>query len=160
MNLKVTEKDGFTLVEVVIAIILLGLVIGGMLTTFVMGRISTYHARYRTQATSLMQSKAEELLAGTYDEIQSKGPIDLIVDPGKDGEWGTGDDMNGTMVVEVADVNDLDFDGDTSEQEIDVDLDGQNDTCKAVTIRLDWFCTSYGGDRSMSARLDTLISKR
>ena len=160
MNLKVTEKDGFTLVEVVIAIILLGLVIGGMLTTFVMGRISTYHARYRTQVTNLMQSTAEELTAGTYDEIQSEGPINLVIDPGGDGEWGTDDDMNGTMVVQVADVNDLDFDGDTSEQEIDVDLDGENDTCKTVTIRLDWVCTSYGGDRPMSARLDTLISKR
>ena len=160
MKLKTTENEGFTLVEVVIAMVLLGLVIGGMLTCFVMGRISTFQARYRTQAMSLIQAKAEELTAGTYDAIQSEGPISLVVDPGSDGVWGTGDDMTGTMTVEVADVNDLDFDGDTAEQEIDVDFDGQNDACKAVTIQLDWTCTSYGGDRSMSEKLDTLISKR
>jgi len=154
------RRGGFTLIEVAIAVVLLALIIGGMLTCFVMGRISTFQSRYRLQAMSLVRAKAEQLLADEYDDVQSEGPIDLVLDPGQDGQWGTDDDMNGTMWVDVADLLDLDGDNDTAEPEIDVNGDGQNDQCKAVSIRMDWTCPIYGSAKAMSTSMNTLIAKR
>ena len=154
------NRDGFTLAEVVISILLLSLTISVMLTSFVMGRYSTAHARYHTQAMNLVQAKAEELAAGKYIEVQSEDPQEVVVDPGKDGIWGNGDDLRGSLSVEVADNDDLDGDGDIDEQEIDVDGDGKNDPCKPLNIRLSWTCLSYGGSLPMTVHLDTLISER
>jgi hypothetical protein len=155
-----SNNGGFTLAEVVIALLLLGLSVGGMLTCFVMGRISAFHARYYTQAMNLLQAKVEELTAGDYAEVQDEGPREVVLDPGPDSEWGTSDDLMGILRVEVDDRMDLDGDGDTAEEEIDLNSDGTNDRCKPLHVELTWRCRSYGGDPSETASLDTLIAKR
>jgi type II secretory pathway pseudopilin PulG len=154
------NEGGFTLTEVVIAMLLLGLVIGGLLTSFVMGRISAFQARHHTQAMNLLQGKLEELLAGDYDDVKDEGPVQVTVDPGPDLEWGTADDRVGNLRVDVQDHLDLDGDGDATEEEIDLDGDSVNDPCKPVRVTLAWTCLSYGGDRSVTLSLDTLIARR
>lgn len=160
MNGTSSNESGFSLTEVVIAMLLLGLVIGGMLTSFVMGRISAFQARHHTQAMNLLQAKVEELLAGDYEDVQDQGPVQVTVDPGPDLEWGTADDRFGTLQVEVGDRMDLDGDGDATEEEIDLDGDGVNDPCKPIRATLTWTCLSYGGETSITSSLDTLIAKR
>ena len=157
---KAKKQTGFTLVEVVIALLLLGTTIGGMLSAFVMGRISTYNARYHAQAMNLIQAKAEELSADTYDKVQSEGPIETPLDYGPDKKWDTDDDLIGTLEVEVGDLYDQDADGETKEQEIDLDGDGKNDQCKPVRVSFAWSSLAYGGQKQMRISVDTMIAKR
>ena len=158
--MKISRRDGFTLIEVIIAVVLLGLTIGAMLTSFVMGRVSVYKSRYYTQAVNLIQARAEGLTAGVYDDIRDEGPVDIIIDPGADLEWGTGDDLTGTLEVEVEDSLDLDGDGNTVEEQIDTDGDGVNDPCRPFRISLSWLSRSYGNDTWVTVFLDTVVSER
>ncbi len=145
--------------EVVVSLLLLGLATGGLFTSFLMGRISSYHSRYQTQAINLLQAKVEELAARAYDDVQDEGPVPVAIDPGSDLEWGTTDDLRGNLWVEISDHNDLDGDGEAAEEEIDLDGDGVNDPCKPVRVRLTWASLSYSGDAAMNASLETLIAK-
>ncbi len=154
------RQSGFTLAEVAISVLLFGLMVGGLYSAFLMGRVATFRARHQAQATNLLQAKLEELWAGSYDDVQDEGPADVIVDPGSDSEWGTSDDLVGRLLVEVDDRMDLDNDGDKTEQEIDLDGDGTNDACKPVHVSLTWESFSFGGNRSLTVSLDTLIAKR
>ena len=154
------RRDGFSLTEVLIAVLLLGLAIGALLTSFLMGRVGAYRARYQAQSVNLVQAKIEALSAGAYEAVQDEGPVEVTVDPGLDLEWGTADDLLGELRVEVGDYQDLDGDGDRTEEEIDVDGDGENDFCKPVSVSMTWQCLSFGGDRSVTIFVDTLIAKR
>jgi hypothetical protein len=154
------NQIGFTLAEVVVALLLLGLTIGGMLTSFVMGRISVCHSRYHTQGMNLLQAKVEELTAGEYEDVKDAGPLEVSVDPGEDHQWGTEDDQIGNLWVIVGDRIDLDGDGDTDEEEIDLDGDEANDPCKPVRVELTWMSLSYGGYSPVTVSLETLIAKR
>ena len=120
--MKTTSRrhSGFSLTEVVIAVLLFGLTIGALYTSFLMGRIATYRARYQAQAVNLLQANLEQLSVGPYDGVQDQGPTDVTIDPGLDLEWGTDDDLVGQLRVEVDDRMDLDGDGDTTEEEIDL----------------------------------------
>jgi len=154
------SRDGFSLTEVLVALLLLGLTIGALLTSFLMGRVGAYRARYQAQGVNLVQAKIEELSVAAYDAVQDEGPVEVTVDPGLDLEWGTEDDLLGELRVEVGDYQDLDDDGDRSEEEIDVDGDGENDPCKPVSVSLTWQCLSFGGDRAVTIFVDTLIAER
>jgi prepilin-type N-terminal cleavage/methylation domain-containing protein len=154
------SRGGFTLAEVIIALLLLSLTAGGTLSAFLMGRISSYHSRYHVQAMNLLQAKVEELSGGKYEDVRDQGPLPAIIDAGSDLEWGTADDLLGTLWVEVNDSRDLDGDGDTGEEEIDLDGDGINDSCKPVRVSLTWTCLSYGGDTPMMVSLETFISDK
>ncbi|MBN1919467.1 MAG: prepilin-type N-terminal cleavage/methylation domain-containing protein [Verrucomicrobia bacterium] len=141
------RKSGFTLVELAVAVLLFGLVVGGLCTTFLMGRVATYRARHQIQASLLLQAKLEELRAGSYEDVLDWGPVNVVLDPGRDIEWGTDDDLTGEIQVEVLDL-------------IDLDGDGEKDTCKLVRVTLTWQSYSLGGERTLSVFLDTLIAKR
>jgi len=160
LRMKTIDKNGFTLIEVVVAVLLLALTIGGMLTSFIMGRIATYQARYNTQAANAIQLKVEELSAQLYDDVKSQGPIEYALDPGGDLEWGTDDDVSGQMWIIVEDRRDLDGDGDKSEEEIDVDGDGLNDPCKPVRVNVIWPCLTFSGEQNRLLSFETLIAKR
>ncbi len=154
------NQAGFTLTEVVIALLLVGLATGSLLTSFLMGRVATFHARHHTQAMNLLQAKAEELMGGDYAAVQDEGPVSTPVDPGPDLIWGTDDDRMGSLRVVVADRVDLDGDGDFSEDEIDLDGEGENDPCKPVHLSLTWSCRGHGRDVPGQVSLDTLIARR
>lgn len=160
MSTTSSRRGGFTLIEVVIAVLLFGLTIGALYTSFLMGRIATYRARYQAQAANLLQSSLEQLSVGDYENVQDQGPTTITVDPGTDLEWGTDDDLVGQLLIEVDDRMDLDGDGDTDEEEIDLDGDGTNDACKPVHVSLTWMCLSFGVERPVTVSLDTLIAER
>ncbi len=152
-------QSGITLAEAMVALALLGLTVGGTLTSFVMGCFSATNARYSTQGINLLQAKVEELTAGLYEDVRDQGPSQVTIDPGPDLEWGTDDDALGDLRVEVDDRSDLDGDGDTVEEEIDVDGDGGNDRCKPVHVSVTRTCVSFGGRTSVTVHLDTLIAE-
>jgi hypothetical protein len=106
---------------------------------------------------NLLQAKLEELSGGKYENVQDQGPLPAIIDAGSDLQWGTADDLLGTLWVEVNDARDLDGDGDTGEEEIDLDGDGTNDPCKPVRVSLTWTSLSYGGNTPMMVSLETFI---
>ena len=160
MKATARNQGGFSLTEVLVAVLLLGLTLGALLTSFLMGRVAAYRARYQAQGANLVQAKIEELSAGTYEAVQDEGPVEVTVDPGLDLEWGTADDLLGDLRVEVGDYQDVDGDGNRVEEEIDVDGDGENDSCKPVSVSLSWTCLSFGGDRTVTVFVDTLIAKR
>ena len=157
---KPKNPKGFTLTEVIVALLLLTMATGGTLTAFLMGRVSSYHARYHAQAMNLLQAKVEELAAGSYKDVKDEGPLPAIIDPGLDLESGTKDDLLGSLWVQVNDRNDFDGDGNTAEQEIDLDGDGVNDPCKPVRVSLTWTSLSYGGDTPQIVSLETLIANK
>jgi len=154
------SSGGFTLTEVIIALLLLSLTAGGTLAALLMGRISSYHSRYHVQAMNLLQAKVEELSAGSYEDVKDQGPLPVVIDPGLDLQRYTADDLLGTLWVEVNDGRDLDGDGDTSEKEIDLDGDGVNDPCKPIRVSLTWTSLSYGGDTPMMVSLETMIANK
>lgn len=160
MSTTSSRHGGFTLTEVVIAVLLFGLTIGGLYTSFLMGRIATFRARYQAQAANLLQASLEQFSVGAYEDVQDQGPTDVTIDPGPDLEWGTDDDLIGQLRVEVDDRMDLDGDGNTAEEEIDLDGDGTNDPCKPVHVSLTWMCLSFGAERAVTVSLDTLIAER
>lgn len=160
MGQRPVGKSGFTLTELVIAVLLFGLVVGGLYTTFLMGRLAMILARHQAQSTLLLQAKIEELYVGAYDDVKDQGPTEVTIDPGSDCEWGTDDDTVGQLQVIVQDLMDMDGDGDTAEAEIDLDGDGNNDNCKHVRVSLTWQSYSFGYDRTLTVSLDTLIAKR
>ena len=160
MSTTSSKHGGFTLTEVVIAVLLFGLTISALYTSFLMGRIATYRARYQAQAANLIQASLEQLSVGHYDNVQDQGPIDVTIDPGMDLEWDTDDDLVGQLLIEVDDRMDLDGDGDTTEEEIDLDGDGTNDPCKPVHVSLTWMCLSFGVERPVTVSLGTLIAER
>jgi prepilin-type N-terminal cleavage/methylation domain-containing protein len=160
MGQRLAKKGGFTLAELAIAVLLFGLVVGGLYTTFLMGRVAAFRARHQAQSTLLLQAKLEELYVGAYADVQNEGPTEVVIDPGADREWNTDDDVVGDLVVLVQDVLDLDGDGDTTEAEIDLDGDGTNDECKPVRVTLTWQSYSLGHDHTQTVYLDTLIAKR
>jgi prepilin-type N-terminal cleavage/methylation domain-containing protein len=160
MEKTTRTQSGVTLVEVMIALLLLGLTIGGTLTSFVTGRISAFHARYHIQAMNVLQAKAEELAWGAYESVTDQDSTSVVLDPGPDLQSGTADDVLGELRVQVDDRMDLDEDGDTGEEEIDVDGDGINDRCKPVHLTLSWRYKSFGGFVSVTGPLHTIIAKR
>ena len=154
------NNRGFTLVEVVSAVLLLSLTIGAMLMSFIVGRVSIAQARQSTQVMNLIRAKTEELVSGSYSDVQDEESSQVVIDPGADGEWDTDDDLYGTIWVTVADIRDIDKDGDFDEQEIDADGDGLNDFCKPVNVVVTWTFRTCGIDTPKIASLDTLITKR
>ncbi len=160
MRKRTLSEAGITLSEAVIALLLLGVTVAGMLTSFVMGRISASHARYHAQAMNQLQAEAEELTAGPYEDVGDQALTQVMIDPGPDLQEGTSDDLFGGLLVEVGDRFDLDADGDTTEEEIDVDGDGVNDPCKPVRVSLTRTFLSFAGPTSVTVSLDTLIAKR
>jgi hypothetical protein len=160
MGQRLTSKGGFTFPELAVAVLLFGLVLGGLYMSFLMGRVAAYCARHQAQSALLLQAKLEELYAGPYADVVDQAPTPVIIDPGPDHEWGTDDDLVGDLEVVVKDLTDLDGDGDVTEAEIDLDGDGTNDACKPVRVTLTWQSYSFGHDRTLTLSLDTLIAKR
>lgn len=58
---RVNKKSGFSLVEVVVALVILGLAISGMLTAFVMSRRNVNFASRRIEALNLITERIENL---------------------------------------------------------------------------------------------------
>lgn len=76
MFIKLREKNGLTLVEMVVSVLILGLALGVMLGTFVMGRMSATKAKHHIEAMNHARA-AMELLKNNLSAASSTEWNDL-----------------------------------------------------------------------------------
>lgn len=114
------KKSGITLIEVTVALIVLGMVTAGMLRSLVMSRRNVNLASRRISALNFAQEKLE-YLKGCVGEQGTPNRADLI--------GPVPDNVNLDPAVNAArsyTINDIDF-----------DADGVDDV-KKVTVRINW----------------------
>lgn len=95
MFVNLRQRKGLTLVEMVVSVLILGLALGAMLGSFVIGRISATKAKHRIEAMNLLRAKMEEIKNTPYSNIVDEGPVTVTIDE----EEG----LRGTRVVDVDD---------------------------------------------------------
>jgi len=101
-------REGFTLVEVIVATFITLIVLTGMLSSYVMGRYSASLARHRSQAIQLVQDRMEKLKGMSYDALDAQQKISpVILEPSVVLDGGV-DSRNSLNCGTLADI--LDFD--------------------------------------------------
>lgn len=106
-----TKKVGFTLVEVVVAMLILSTVAAGMLAVFVVGRRSIGLAGHSAQALEFAREWAERLKGNVGGHLWSPSDPDLDVGVDKSTPALTGDLAN-LEGVRTYTVENIDADGD------------------------------------------------
>ena len=69
MKLFKSNKKGFTLVEVLISAVILGIVIISLLNIFVLSKIGSAKAKHRMKAMNLLRAEMEEIKVQDYSVI-------------------------------------------------------------------------------------------
>lgn len=160
LKIKKNNKDGFSLVEIVISIGLFGVLVSFLMTALIQNNRQEDYAVYKRQAIFLAEEGTEalrnirdadyaNLVAGTYG-ISENGS-----------EWGlsglSDQTDNFTRIITITDVDD-----DRRDISVDVgwdDLSVQNGTVTVATRLTNWMVASAGGgnlcvDQSTAAFLD------
>lgn len=97
--------EGLTLVETVVAILIAGIVLVGILEMFLLGASRLKMASNRTSAIALAQGELEYLRSKGYDNIDvasDSGAESVIIDEGKTAA--VSDDINGTMTTQISQI--------------------------------------------------------
>jgi len=129
-NRVFAADSGFSLIEAMVSILLLGIVSGSMVGAFIVGRAGVIRASHYLEAMNLLRLNIEVIRNTTYDSIDSlEGSYDLTE---------ASDNFTGTLTITVHDINDLDSDEITTECEIDITGDGDNDDIKPVYVTISW----------------------
>ena len=131
------NKKGVTFIEIMISALILSISIGGMLTTFVMGRVSVAKAKHRIEAFNLIQEKVEAIRDTSYASIANESPASVTIDNA--GTAATTDDLTGQRSVSVNEVV----------------VDGY----KEVTVTITWTEHKWGGSNQVSENVVTVVSK-
>ena len=153
------DKRGFTLVEMVVSILILGIVAVTMVGVFMIARVSIVKVKHYMQVMNLLRLGMENQKNKVYGDIASVSAQPITIDIGNDA-GSTSDDLVGQILVVVGDRDDLDGDGITAEAEIDIDGDSTNDSCKPIYVTISWTSHTLGvGSSSVSEELATLISE-
>ena len=135
------DKRGFTLVEAVVSILILGIIAVTMIGVFMIARVSIVKAKYYIQVMNLLRLEMENQKNKVYGEIISAEAEDITIDSS------TTNGLVGEILVVVGD-------------EIDIDGDTINDPCKPVYVTISWTSPKLGvGSSSVSEELVTLISE-
>ncbi|MBN1526910.1 MAG: type II secretion system protein [Candidatus Omnitrophica bacterium] len=102
------KKDGMTIVETLVAIVLVSALVTSILGAFFISRLSAERAKHRMTAMNRIRSYIEqEIKAGyaggypnnnLYVSVDSGSPVSVIIDDR--GTTDTGDDLNGTITPE------------------------------------------------------------
>ena len=105
MQKRLRRSDsGFTLAEVLVAVIIAVLVIVPMLSSFIMGRIGTEIAKHRTQAMNLIRARLEYLNSQGYNYIDQLSPGDCYENLSLDESEG-GETLSCARTTTVSDVD-------------------------------------------------------
>ncbi len=106
-----SNDSGFTLAEVLVAVFITAMVVLPMLSSFLMGRVSTEMAKHRTQAMNLIRGRLEYLNSKGYYYVNQLPGDDYYqevdLDENEDGHafpcWITTNvsDMDGDDLLEV-----------------------------------------------------------
>ena len=70
MFVKLGQRKGLTLVEMVVSVLILGMALGVMLSCFVIGRVSATKAKHRMKAMNLLRAKMEWVKGQSYSTIE------------------------------------------------------------------------------------------
>ncbi len=130
------NEKGVTFIEIMISALILSLSLGGMLTTFVMGRISVAKAKHRIEAFNLIQEKVEEIKDASYGNI-AVGTVtesNIIIDLGSSA---SGDELIGTRVTNVTTVTEG----------------------KQITVTITWTERKWGGSNQITESIVTIVSQ-
>ena len=76
------NKRGFTLVEMVVSVLILGIASGTMLGVFMISRVSIAKAKYYMQAMNLLRVRMENLKNTEYADIESVPSAPITIDIG------------------------------------------------------------------------------
>ncbi len=132
-----TQNSGFTLAEVLIAVILSALVILPMLTSFLMGRMSTDVARHRTQAMNLIRARLEYLNSKGYNYVNQLPPEEQV-------EYISLDESEGDNALSCTRTTAV------------TDVDG--DDLLEVEVTVTWNERRLGGEHTVSESVMTLLA--
>lgn len=142
MGGMVRRPKGFSLIEVMVLTVVIGLAVVGLLTSFVMGRIHTGLTRHKVQAVNLLRAKMEELKSKGYDYLNALYPNPavergLVLDVGED-ELSPADDLTWSRATRIS--------------------DNDGDGVLEITVTVVWDERVASGDRSFSESLFTLVA--
>ena len=96
-------KNGLTIVEALLSIIILTVVLCGVLTAFIVGKEGVLRVRHRIAVKNVLRARMETLKNAAYDSIVSAGPVTVTMDIGPDLTQGTVDDLEGSRTITVID---------------------------------------------------------
>jgi prepilin-type N-terminal cleavage/methylation domain-containing protein len=100
------ETKAFTLVEIIVAMLILGLIVGGMFAVFVGGKKIVIRAGHKTEAINLARQRMEELKSRAYasvDESPAPNPESISFSSGISAErrWTVDDTIFGGQAKQV-----------------------------------------------------------
>jgi len=101
MKLLKSDKKGFTLVEVIISAVILGIVIISLSNIFVLSKIGSAKAKHRMKAMNLLRAKMEEIKERPYYDIEALVGSDEI-ESDVDNDIGTDELLNDTRTTSVS----------------------------------------------------------
>ena len=127
------KKSGITFIETLMSVLVMGMVLGGMLGTFIMGRVSLAKAKHRHAACALIQQKLEEFTDTAYDSISDAAETKVTLDPGSSS---SGDEL---LCSRTTTVSSLSYG-------------------KEVTVTVSWTERSWGGQKSVSESAATIFT--
>lgn len=136
MKLLKSDKKGFTLVEVIISAVILGIVIISLSNIFVLSKIGSAKAKHRMKAMNLLRAKMEEIKERPYYDIEALVGSDEI-ESDVDNDIGTDELLNDTRTTSVS-------------------KDANNNL--EVTVTIVWDEKRWLGSGQQSEDLVTLIS--
>ena len=152
------NKNGFTLVEVMMAIAISVSLFGSMAAAFLAVKSINMMARHKIQAVQVVRGQIENMKAATFATLANCVQQSSL-DAGPDGTYGNADDIQGTVTTTVQDLADFDNDGNTAETQISVDGPGANDNVALpVRVSIAWTEHVLGTTKNMSVFADTIIA--
>ena len=160
--MRMRDKRGFTLVEVMVAIGITVTLFGSMMAAFVAVKSINMMARHKIQAVQVVRGQIENLKASTFATLANSTQT-VAYDAGPNGTFGNSDDINGTLTTTLQDFVDFDNDGNTAETQINVDnigaagLGGNDSVALPVRVSFAWTEWVIGQAKNMTVSADTII---
>ena len=97
------QRGGATLIEVIIAVLIMGISTGAILGAFIVGRYAVERAKHRTVVVNRIAGELEEIMETAYvNVIPSTTTQPVPIDAR--GTVGTSDDLTGTQTVTVTEM--------------------------------------------------------
>lgn len=137
MKIELRSRDGFTLTEVVISVLILVIIWLSAVDALIVGKYSASYAKHKVQAMYAAQQKIEELRKQPYPPSSSNSTVRIDTKGTPDN---ISDDFTGTQVVTISDVG------------------GSGGYYKQVLVEIRWNEVLFGRNRTMREYCGTYIA--
>lgn len=141
LRLNWSAKDGFTLVEILVASTIALLVLVSLLAALVAGRFSASLAKHKSQALNLIQQRVEQLKSQGYTTLYATSQSSKVTTENNvvlDGNVASRGDMLCTRISTVD------------------DLCGYDDAVE-ITVQISWNEKTMAGNINVSEEASTLV---